>query len=177
MSEFIEKYHKNVIYGLLILIFLFIYLLTSKTDDSFPPSLVTNPPRDLANFVKLINDPNQNIHGVLLLAPNKQDKLVMLDDNLQEVEPCSKLPDFRKKEGDNVDIPKVPSECVTDVNNLQVFEAERQVVVLTPGRVTASDKNAKLESQEAESFLFLTDLDPSVKRAGRRPCTHSGGDC
>jgi hypothetical protein len=175
MFEFIEKNHKNIIYVMLFLILLLIYFLYSIKDDALPTSLVTNPPRDLANFVRLINDPSQNVHGVLLLAPNKQDKLVMLDSKLQEVNPCSKLPEYSKGTGDTVSIPKVPDECKSDISNLEVFDAERQVIVLTPGRVATSGKNATEVNKDDESFIFITDLDPSVKRS--KKCKHSGGDC
>jgi hypothetical protein len=189
MKEFVENNHKTIIVGLLLLIiFLIMLLIYLKKENSIPPNLGKIPPQNLENFVRLLNDPELKVHGLLLLTPNKKNDLVVLNSYLEKKEPCATGSDVVGNEeinktssiaktGSTVFIPiTVSQKCTAPIKNLKVFDNERRVLVLTPGKIMSDDKESIPTSMDPYSFVFLTDLDPKTYRSGY-PCRHGGGDC
>jgi hypothetical protein len=169
MNNLISARHKEIIICLsIIILVLVVFVLKICSDkDSIDPRISKS---NLNNFVNLLLDPTQNTHGIMILAPNRHNNLVVLNKNLVPVEPCYNKPgevisDLNKRPIE------VPPECTKD--NIQV-EKNEQIIVLTPAtklrddeKSTSGEYGKKVNTPTNNSqisILFVQDTDRNVTK-------------
>ena len=122
----------------------------SKYTNQDLPTNTGIPNENIKSFLNMLADPKQDVHGVLLVAPDRHDKLVLLNRKLGETKPCYWNPnEILTAEKTPVPLPK---ECLDD--NIQVLYDKQQILVITPAIMKSKDGT--------ESIVFLSDLDHRV---------------
>ena len=172
MNNFVSKRGKEIIICLLIVILILVILLlkpnssTGKNEVYGSKDPISQAKLD--NFKKLLLDPKQNVHAVALLAPNRDGKLVILNNSLDPIEPCFKS-DENIKPGDKIEIPQ---ECTE--GKIRVEEGKDQIIALTPGANIegySNENSLKADGKNKVTWLFITDFDKTVHRG----CHNSDG--
>jgi hypothetical protein len=181
MNSFVVTRSKEIIIGLLVIILLLIILLFNacKNINSGTYSPETRiPQKNLINFVNLLFDPSQNVHGVMLLAPDRPNKLVILSKFLEPIDPCHQGgKDHPVKHEVRIENGKVeiPEECKKDIVDLRFSDKEDQLIAFTPatttGRPSSDDpKTSEINKigyssattdhlRKGVSLLYISDLD------------------
>lgn len=159
MNQFIVTNCKNIIIGLLVIIAVLIILLFKSCNNNPPMSINQDIPREnlgdiprenFAPFLSLLADPKENVHGVLLLAPDRHGKLVLLNKKLATTTHCFSDPNIILTAGKTPVL--LPPECLNE--NIKPQYDKQQILVLTPA--IQYGKNRK------RSLLFIADLDHTV---------------
>jgi hypothetical protein len=150
MGQIIEANKKGVIYGLLAIIAFLTILLIKVCWGANSVGLREIPKENISSFLRLLTDPKENVHGVLLLAPDRHDKLVVLNGILGTTTHCYWDPkEMLTAEKTPVLLPKA---CLKE--NIRVLYDKQQMLTLTPA--IQKGKNG------TESILFIADLDHKV---------------
>jgi hypothetical protein len=165
MNSLVNTRGKEIIICLLIVILMLI-ILPFRVSNSNPKPTATDPitatdritDANLRSFVNLLNDPNQNVHGVIL-PTNQLGKLIIFNNSLERIKPCFNSDEILKP-GDKILIER---ECIKD--NIKVEEEKTQIIALTPG--TTMEGYGKPTSSKGDgtarvghsTFLIITEPD------------------
>jgi hypothetical protein len=160
MNNFIEKNAKKIIFGLVVALLSMATTLLSSCHNNLKNIDNNSYGIKVTNFVNLLNDPAQNAHGVLIIAPDRHDKLVILNKELNETKPCFWDPEIIIPVNGNEPI-LLPQECLRD--NIKVLYNQQQIVTFTPA--------IKKTEYGEETLMYIADLDHRVV------CTKPNGVC
>jgi hypothetical protein len=171
MNNLVVTRGKEIIICLLIIILMLIILLLRPTPlkNSIDPRISAN----LNNFIDLLLDPKENVHAVILAAPDKGGNLVILNKFLKPIEPCFESKE-KLKPGDQVII---EPECSEE----NVMRGEDQIIALTSGKRILSENKPYATKIEVEgkstqstagsmirngktSFLWITEFDKKQRK-------------
>lgn len=161
MNNIIVSRGKEIIICLLIIIFILLFLLSkgnSLDSKPFDPRISN---ANLNSFVNLLFDPKENVHGVLLLAPDRHDKLVILNYKLEPTKPCFWDPKS-KLTAEKTPV-LLPDECVKN-KDIEVDYDKQQILAITPATRFAETgyEATRLDKKGRQSIVFLADLDHRV---------------
>jgi hypothetical protein len=159
MNNIIVSRGKEIIICLLIIIFILLFLLSkgnSLDSKPFDPR-VSNA--NLNNFIDLLFDPKENVHGVLLLAPGRQSNLTILNYRLEPTKPCdngqlTSVNTVTKGE----DIP--PPECLEGGRVKVDLESQRIITITHAVKVDTDNSTTVYAKKGEKSIVFLHDADP-----------------
>lgn len=169
MNSFFVKRCKEIYSILIITIVILLYCVIS---DFF--SIFSYIPREnLVNFVKVVNDPYQDIRGVMLIAPDQPKKLTVLQQDLGNIDPCH-------EDSEEVPIDQVrqrfdKEKCGKDIE-FDVAKKDQVIVISTATRKKTKSKSDLSESKDdkEETYTFVTYPDHLIYTTCPSP---SGGKC
>lgn len=158
MNQLVDTHGKAIIMALLVVIaVLAIMLFQSCSTVTTRGSKVSD--KNLAAFLDALADPNEDVHGVLLIRRDGHDRLTIYDGVLGPTVPCFSDPkSILTAEKTPILLPR---ECVKEGSEID-YTGE-QIVVLTPGKAPAKEGGG--------TEVYVTDLDHRVV------CTQPNGNC
>lgn len=160
MNQLIDTHGKAIIIGLLVVIAILAIMLFGSY-GTVGSKQVSD--KNLAAFLDALADPKENVHGVLLIAPDRHDRLVVLNARLEPTEPCFWDPESKLTPEKTPVL--LPRECVKE--GIEVDYNKQQIVAFTPATRPAKEGLRPI----VKSIVFWADLDHRVG------CTQPDGDC
>jgi len=159
MNQLTDTHGKAIVTGLLVVIAVLAIMLVGSCSNVTTRGSKQVSDKNLAAFLDALADPKENVHGVLLIAPDRHDSLVVLNARLEPTEPCFWDPkSILTAEKTPV---LLPPECVKEGSRIH-YERE-QVIAFTPATGPAKEGG--------ETWMYVTDLDHRVV------CTQPDGTC
>ncbi|MGH7886333.1 MAG: hypothetical protein ACREPG_00585 [Candidatus Binatia bacterium] len=158
MNQLIDTHGKAIITGLLVVIAVLAIMLFGSC-STVGSKQVSD--KNLAAFLDALADPNENVHGVLLIAPDRHDRLVVLNARLEPTKPC--FWDAKSILTAEKTPVLLPPECVKEGSGIEVLYDKQQVLTITPATRPAKEGR--------ESIVYFADLDHRVV------CTQPDGIC
>jgi len=142
MNSLIEKRGKEIIISMLLFILVLLALLFRNSQNA-----------NTDGFNTALSNPLENVHGVLLLAPDHLDNLEMYNKSLSKVADCKEEKSLKYDEQNHAII---PPECLKGEKGMITPEYSKQkTIILTPG--------IQKTEQGERSILFYSNPDPRTK--------------